>query len=116
MAALRRDETRPIHTKNLVIPIAYPFELPRGGEELFASSRILERHAWLAGVCVRFPTLLILRLIRRALRMKSAPAGRLRDRWCSSIRGDGDGLRLALGDSCRWRTRPGWCCSVCIGT
>src|ERR1700746_3381080 len=91
----------------MVISMTYPFEPPRGGEEPFASSRIFERHAWLAGGCVFFPTLLFLRLIPRALRMKSAPAGRLRDRWCSWIRGDGDGLRLALGDSCRWRTRPG---------
>src|SRR5215813_276858 len=40
MAALRRDETGPIHTKSLVIPIAYPFEQPRAGEEPFAMSRI----------------------------------------------------------------------------
>jgi hypothetical protein len=52
MAALRRDETPPIHTKNLVIPTTYSFEQPRAGGELFAICRILERHAWLAGVFV----------------------------------------------------------------
>ena len=115
MTALRRDETRPIHTRNLAIPIAYPFAPPRAGREPFAMSCISERHAWLAGVCVSFPDSSDCARSPQALRMKSALAGRLRDRGCSWIRVDGDGLRLALGDSCRWRTRPGWCCSVCIG-
>jgi hypothetical protein len=52
MAALRRDETSAIHTKNLVIPTSYFFEQRRAGEELFATCCILERHAWLAGVFV----------------------------------------------------------------
>jgi hypothetical protein len=52
MAALRRDETSPIHTKNLVIPITYSFQQPRAGEELFAICRIFQRHAWLAGFFV----------------------------------------------------------------
>jgi hypothetical protein len=50
MAALRRDETGRIHTKNLVIPIAYISSMPRPGVELFASSRIADRYAWLAGL------------------------------------------------------------------
>src|SRR6516162_4200200 len=87
MAALRRDETWPIHTKNLAIPIAYPFEQPRAGEEPFAISRIPDRHAWLAAVCVGFPTFLVLRLISQASRMNSAPADRLDGRWRSWIRG-----------------------------
>ena len=84
MAALRRDETRPIHTKNLVIPIAYAFEPPRTGEEPFAISRIPDRYAWLAGVRVGFPTFVVLRLISRASRMNSA----LADRQWPMVSGD----------------------------
>src|SRR5262245_36555289 len=39
------------------------------------------RRAWLAGVCVGFPTFLVLRLISRASRMSSALADRLSGRW-----------------------------------
>jgi hypothetical protein len=81
MAALRRDETSPIHTENLVIPITYPFGHLRADEEPFAISRIADRRAWLAGVCVGFPTFLVLRLISRASRMSSALADRLSGRW-----------------------------------
>ena len=61
MAALRRDETGPIHTKNLVIPIAYMIpvayisSMPRPGVEPFASSRIGDRYAWLAGLMCPLP-------------------------------------------------------------
>jgi hypothetical protein len=67
--------------KNSVIPIVYPFEQPRIGEEPFAISRIPERRAWLAGGCVGFPTFLVLRLISRASRMNSTLADRLSGRW-----------------------------------
>jgi len=40
--------------------------------EPFAISRIPERYAWLAGVCVGFPTFVVLRLISQASRMNSA--------------------------------------------
>src|SRR6516162_9552292 len=41
------------------------------------------------GLCVRFPTLLILRLVPRALRMNSARADRLGGR-CVGVRGYGE--------------------------
>jgi hypothetical protein len=61
MAALRRDETGPIHTKNLVIPTSYTiptvlyFEQTLPGPEPFAVSRIADRHAWLAGFMCALP-------------------------------------------------------------
>jgi hypothetical protein len=80
MAALRRDETSPIHTKNLVIPIAYPFGQPCAGMEPFAIFRIPDRCAWLAGVCVGFPTFLVLLLIREP-RAWFGSGRRLSGRW-----------------------------------
>src|SRR2546422_11573031 len=90
-------------------------------EQLGAVGNLLQFLAFLTvtvgwrGSCFRFPIVLVLRLIPRALRMSSALADRLDGRWRSWIRGDGDGLRLALADTGRWRTRPGWRYSVCVG-
>jgi hypothetical protein len=48
--------------------------------------------------CFGFLSSLVLHLISRAVRMNSTLADRLSGRWPWWIRGDGDGLRLAVGD------------------
>jgi len=68
------------------------------------------------GVCVGFPTFLVLRLISRAVRMNSTLADRLSGRWHWWIRGDGDGLRLAVGDVGARHIPPGWHGPTHIGT
>src|SRR5262249_43938540 len=82
--------------------------------EPFAISRIADRCAWLAGVCVGFPTFLVLLLI--ASLAHEFGSGRPPQWSMALMGGDSNGLRLAVGDVGARHIPPGWHGPSRIGT